>query len=352
MKTTAAEIVSAFAPQGLIKEMVGPDQPINRIVAVEDCGPGDLVFVDKAEYATVAMQRRPAAAVTSPKLKALFAECAGLTLLLSPNVNLAQALIKQRYAGRRFEDAGWPQIHPSAVIHETAVVPATAVVEPRAVIGRNVRIGERTRIMAGAVIEHDAQIGNDTVVHPNAVIGYGCTVGNEAVIGAGSIVGSEGYGFAQDQQRKSHPIPQTGIVVLGDRVRLGANCCIDRAAYRTTRIGTGTKLDNLCHIAHNVEVGEDCLLTSMFCVAGSTIIGNRVIASGQSGASDHVKICDDVVLLHRAGVAADIDQPGAYAGLPIQPLKDYLRNTAVARMLTDLRHRLLTLERKAGIPSS
>jgi UDP-3-O-[3-hydroxymyristoyl] glucosamine N-acyltransferase len=343
--------LSAFAPQGLIKEMVGPDQPVNRIVAVEDCAPGDLVFVDKAEYAAVVKQRRPAVAVTSFKLKALLSRYTDLTLLLTPNVNLAQALIKQRYAGRQFDAAGWPRIHPSAIVHETAVVPATAGVEPGAVIGRNVLLGERTRIMAGAVIEHDAQVGSDTVVHPNAVIGYGCVVGNEAAIGAGSVIGSEGYGFAQDQQGKSHPIPQTGIVVLGDRVRVGANCCIDRAAYRTTRIGAGTKLDNLCHIAHNVEIGEDCLLTSMLCVAGSTTIGNRVMTSGQTGIKDHVKICDDVVLVHRAGVAADIDQPGAYAGLPVQPLKEYMRNTAALRMLADLRQRLLALERRDAAPA-
>jgi UDP-3-O-[3-hydroxymyristoyl] glucosamine N-acyltransferase len=347
MNISAAEIFSAFAQQGIVKEMSGPDQPVHRIAPIEDCGPGDLVFVDKPKYATLVARRQPAVVVTSFKLKALFADSDGLTLLLSPNVNLAQALIKQRYAGRQFEAADWPQIHPSAVIHETAVLEATATVEPRAVIGRNVRLGERTRIMAGAVVEHDAQVGSDTIVHPNAVIGYGCRVGSEAVIGAGAVIGSEGYGFAQDQQGKSHPIPQTGNVVLGDRVRVGANCCIDRAAYRTTRIGAGTKLDNLCHIAHNVEIGEDCLLTSMFCVAGSTTIGNRVMSSGQSGVSDHVTICDDVVLLHRAGVVADIDQPGAYAGLPVQPFKEYMRNTAVFRMLADLRRRLLDLEDRA-----
>jgi UDP-3-O-[3-hydroxymyristoyl] glucosamine N-acyltransferase len=112
----------------------------------------------------------------------------------------------------------------------------------------------------------------------------------------GAVIGSEGYGFAQDQWGKSHPIPQTGNGVPGDRVRIGANCCIDRPAYRTTRIGAGTKLDNLWHIAHNVRIGAAGLLTSMFCVAGSTIIGNRVMTSGQTGVLDHVRIRDDVVL--------------------------------------------------------
>ena len=348
MQTSATEILSTFAPQGLIKELVGPDQTVRRIAAVEDCAPGDLVFVDKAAYATLVGQRRPSVAVTSFTLKEHLAGIEGLTLLLTQDVNMAQALIKQRYGGRQYDSAGWTRIHPSAVIHDTAVVHETAVIEPRAVIGRNARVGERTRIMAGAVIEHDAQLGNDTVVHPNAVVGYGCVVGNEVAIGAGAIIGSEGYGFAQDQRGRSYAIPQTGNVVLGDRVRVGANTCIDRAAYRTTRVGAGTKLDNLCHIAHNVQIGEDCLLTSMFCVAGSTTIGNRVMASGQSGVLDHMNICDDVILVHRAGVTADISQAGAYAGLPAQPLKEYVRSTALFRKLADLRQRLLTLERKVA----
>jgi len=348
MQTTASEIMSAFAPQNLVDELVGPDRPIQRIAAVEDCAPGDLVFVDKAEYAEVVAQRRPSVAVTSHKLKELLTGVHGLSLLLTPDVSLAHALIKQRYGARQFDDAGWTKIHPSAVIHDTARLHPTATVEPRAVIGRNACVGEHSRIMAGAIIEHDAHIGSDTVVHPNAVVGYGCIVGNEAVIGPGAIIGSDGYGFAQDRRGTSHPIPQTGNVVLGDRVRVGANCCIDRAAYRSTRIGAGTKLDNLCHIAHNVEIGEDCLLTSMFCVAGSTTIGNRVMASGQTGVLDHVTICDDVVLVHRAGVTRDIDQPGTYAGIPTQPLKEYARNTAVLRALADLRQRLIALERTRG----
>jgi UDP-3-O-[3-hydroxymyristoyl] glucosamine N-acyltransferase len=346
MQTTASEILASFAPQGLLVERLGPDHPVLRVAAVEDCAPGDLVFVDRSEFVALVAQRRPSVAVTSARLKGQFTDCEGICLLVAPNVDLAQAFIKQRYGAREYEAADWGRIHPSAIVHETAEVHATAVIEPRAVIGRDVRVGERTRIMAGVIVEHGARLGRDTIVHPNAVIGYGCVLGDEVVIGAGSVIGSEGYGYAQDKQGWSHAIPQTGNVVLADRVRVGANCCIDRAAYRTTRIGAGTKLDNLCHVAHNVQIGEDCLLTSMFCVAGSSVIGNRVVASGQSGVVDHVGICDDVVLVHRAGVTADIDQPGMYAGLPAQPWKDYVRNTVVFRKLADLRQRLTALERK------
>lgn len=268
------------------------------------------------------------------------ASTAGLpetTLVIAANVNLAHALIKQKYGARRFERADWPRIHPSAIIHPTAVIASTASVEPKAVIGNHVRIGDRVRVMSGVVIEHGATVGDDTVIHPNAVIGYGCTIGSRVVVGAGSVIGSEGYGFARDRWGKSHPIPQTGGVVIEDRVRVGANCCIDRAAFRTTRTGAGTKLDNLCHIAHNVDVGEDCPLTSMLCVAGATRIGNRVMTSGQTDILDHVTICDDVVLVHRVGVNKDITKSGVYAGAPIQPLHDYMRNTATVRRIAELR---------------
>jgi UDP-3-O-[3-hydroxymyristoyl] glucosamine N-acyltransferase len=261
-------------------------------------------------------------------------------------VGLAHALIKQKYGGRDFNQSGWEAFHPTAMIHETANIGSDTVIEPRVVIGKNVKIGPRSRIMAGTVIENNAIIGHDTIIHPLAVIGYECQIGNHVVIGSGTIIGSEGYGFAQDAQHKSHSIPQTGIVIIEDRVRLGANNCIDRATYQETRIGAGTKLDNLCHVAHNVKIGQDCLLTAMLCVAGSTTIGDRVMTSGQTGILDHVNICDDTVLLHRAGVTKDIQKPGAYAGFPVQPLVEYMKNTAIMRMATDLRQRISKIEKK------
>jgi len=314
---------------------------------VQDCAPGHLVFVDREPLARHVRERAPTAVVTSPRLRASLASCAAATrILVTPHVSLAHAWIKQWFAARDFEAAGWDgPVHPSAVVHPSAALDPSVRVEPRAVIGRNVRIGARTRILAGTVIEHDAIIGEDCVVHPGVVIGYGCRLGSQVVVGAGSVIGSEGFGFAQDAQRRSHAIPQTGIVVIGDRVRIGANNCIDRATYAETRIGAGTKFDNLCHVAHNVEIGDDCLLTAMFCVAGSSKVGNRVIASGQTGVIDHVSVCDDAVLVHRAGVVKDITTPGMHAALPAQPFEDYLRNTAAARDGAGLRRRVAKLER-------
>ena len=155
----------------------------------------------------------------------------------------------------------------------------------------------------------------------------------------------KGTGSPRTRKGRSHRIPQLGRVVIEDRVSIGAGTCIDRATYGETRIGAGTKLDNLCHIAHNVEIGRDCLLTAMFVSGGSAKLGDRVVASGQTAVLDHLTICSDVFLARRAGVAEDIAEPGIYAGGPVEPYAAYLRNTAVARDLHGLRKKVRQLER-------
>ena len=344
---TVAEILREFQPKGILTESLGEAETrVTGIASVEDAGPGHLVFMDKKDYLEQIREKRPSAVVTSPALKEAAAGLPGISVLIAPNVSLAHAQLKQKYAGRDFTKSGWSGIHPSAIVHETCQIGEGTVVEPRVVIGQNTKIGKNSRIMAGAVIENDVTIGNDTIIHPGVVVGYGCQLGNEVVVNSGSVIGSEGYGFAQDSKRKSYPIPQTGIVVIEDRVRVGANNCIDRAAYRETRIGAGTKLDNLCHIAHNVTIGQDCLLTAMLCIAGSSKLGDRVITSGQTGIIDHVNVCNDAVLLHRAGVTKDIEKPGAYAGLPLQPLPDYMKNSAVLKSAVELKKRISELEKQ------
>ncbi len=349
MDVSAADIFAQFEGDGLLVEAIGNlSAKATRVAAVENCQPGDLVFVDKKEFFGFVAQGGPSVVVTSAALKETFRESKDQAVLIASNVALAHALLKQKYAGRDFSATGWEGVHASAVVHPSAVFGAGTVVEPKAVIGPGVVLGENCRVMAGAVVEHGVVMGNACVIHPAAVIGFDSVFGNGVQVGSSTVIGSEGYGFAQDSQRRSHAIPQTGNVVLADGVRVGAGCCIDRGSYRSTRVGAGTKIDNLCHIAHNVEIGSDCLLTAMCCIAGSTKIGNRVIASGQAGILDHLTVCDDVVLLHKAGVAKEILEPGMYAGTPTQPLSDYLKNTAVLRQANEMRKAIRDLEKKVA----
>jgi UDP-3-O-[3-hydroxymyristoyl] glucosamine N-acyltransferase len=345
MKIRASALLAAFSDSGLLQEMTGNDVLVERVSAAEECGPGDLVFVDREEFVQTPIERGASAIITTPKLAPAFEEAAVLT---TPNVKLARALVMQRYFDRDLRPDGVERIHGSAIVAESATVAETARIGARAVVQAGARIGENCVVMANAVIEERADLGDGSVVHPCAVIGFECEIGRDVIVMSGTVIGSEGFGFAQDEQRRSHRIPQLGKVVIEDRVVVGANCCIDRGTHGATRIGAGTCIDNLCHIAHNVDVGEDCILTAMLCVAGSTRLGKRVITSGQVGIIDHLDIADDVVLVQRAGVANHIKEPGQYAGIPLMPLRDHMKSQAGIRRLPKMRDTLKELEQRVA----
>ncbi|MCC6137953.1 MAG: UDP-3-O-(3-hydroxymyristoyl)glucosamine N-acyltransferase [Bdellovibrionaceae bacterium] len=346
MEIRLSAIKEKFAQQLAFGEQLGADPIVRRIQAVEACEAGDLVFVDNKKFIPQALAKNPSAIVTHPKLAEAFPPRDGLGILVTPMVSLAHALIKSEYGDRDFINEQWPTRPESAVIHATAKVAKTAFISPNVVIGADAVVGERTRLQAGVVVENGAKIGDDCIIHANAVIGYNCELGNQVDIGPGTVIGSEGYGFGQNQKFQSFRIPQTGKVVIEDRVRLGASNCVDRASYGETRIGAGTKTDNLCHFAHGVQIGENCLLTSMFCIAGSSKVGNRVVASGQVGVIDHVNIADDVWLLHRAGVVKDIDAAGKYCALPLQTLEAYKANMDEVVKIAELAAQVRALQAK------
>lgn len=349
MKVQASEIFQTFQPTGALKEMRGDDREITGIAPVASAGAGDLVFAANKDYLAQAVEKSPAAIVTTAELADSSAlEGTSALILVSPNVELAHAWLKQKYMDRAFHDSEWGQVHESAVVHESVKVPATCVIGPLAVIGRDVKLGENTVILARAVVEYEAEIGDNTVIHPGAVIGYSCIVGANCIIKANTVIGSEGFGFAQDEKRKHHRIPQTGRVVIGDRVVVGALNTIDRAAYGETVIGSGTIFDNINHIAHNVQLGEDCIIVAMTGVAGSTQVGDRVIFSGQTGVLDHLKIASDSVFLHRAGISWDVEKPGVYGWFPLVPIQDYLKISATLKKLPDIKKKVGRLEKKLG----
>ncbi|MBL8018861.1 MAG: UDP-3-O-(3-hydroxymyristoyl)glucosamine N-acyltransferase [Leptospirales bacterium] len=345
MTFSTKQVFDEYGKSGLITEHRGDNATIDAISAIETATSTSMIFLDNLKFLDHLKNNRPGAVVTSAENADKVTDLTS-TILIAPNVPLAHALLKQRYGDRDFKNSEWGQVHPSAIIHETAEIGSGVVIGPGCVIGKSAKLGNNSVIMANTVIEYDARIGEDCVIYSNVFIGYGCRIGNRVIIQPGSVIGSEGYGFSQDSKKHSHRIPQTGIVVIEDDVRVGANNCIDRAAYAETRIGRGTKFDNLCHVAHNVQIGEDCLLTANLVVAGSTKVGNRVIASGMTGILDHLVVGDDVILVQRAGVTANVTEPGIYAGLPLQPLADYLKNQAVARKLQDMKKDIADLKKK------
>jgi len=345
MNLRASEIFRRFKDQGLIVRHMGPDNEIVRFAPIDDCKPGDLVFLDNPKHLASLHVQHPAAVITNEAIASALHDADKLAILVANNVRLSMAVVKQAFDDRDFYHTEWPRIHPSAVIHESVQVPASAVIGPGVVVGANVMLGDRVVLMANAVVESGVRIGRETIVHPGCVISYACEIGANVMLKAGCVIGSEGFGFAQDEQRHNYRIPHSGKVIIEDRVVIGANSNIDRGTYGATIVRAGTVIDALCHIGHNVEIDEDCIICAHTGISGSSRFGKRVIASGQTGVLDHVTVASDSVLLHRAGLHNSIKTPGMYAGGPTQPLQQYLKNMAVMPRLAEMWSRLKKLEK-------
>ena len=337
MQISVSEILNEFSQWNLFLKYDGPDKQITGMPDIKESGEGDLVFVESEEYVPFVQKQKPSAVVTNENLADQFSGLSNTAILVSPNAKLAQALLRQKYMDRDLRDNGWPQIHDSAVIHDSAILQSNVTIGPNAVISKNASIGENSIVMANAVIEENVTIGADCVIYPNAVISYECVIGDRCIIMSGTVIGAEGFGFAQDQNQKSYRVPQLGNVIIGNDVVIGANCTIDRATFNSTKIGNGCKFDNLIHIAHNVEIGEDALMAAQCGVAGSTKIGKRVRFGGQTGTYDHVVIGEDTIFVHRSAIIQDVEEPGIYAGLPPIPLRQWSKSTAVFKQLESLK---------------
>ncbi|MFK8104422.1 MAG: UDP-3-O-(3-hydroxymyristoyl)glucosamine N-acyltransferase, partial [Saprospiraceae bacterium] len=299
---------------------------------------GDLVFAPHKKALQQSIDNGASGIVFPANLAETATAAAATTALFaSKNIGISHALMKQKYGDHDHRKAGWGRIHPSAIIHESVQIPEDTIIGPHVVIEQGATIGKRCILMANVVIEHDAVIGDRVKIHPGSIIGWECIIGENCMILSNAVIGGEGFGYAQDQYFNHHRIPQTGNVVIGKKVTIGANNTIDRGTYGPTTIGDGSIFDNMCHVAHNVSIGSNCIILSGFLCAGSSTLGNRVVASGGAMIKDHVNICDDVYLMHRAGVIKDITQPGMYAGSPVLPMKNYVMSNAIYGKLNELR---------------
>ncbi|MDI9635086.1 UDP-3-O-(3-hydroxymyristoyl)glucosamine N-acyltransferase [Kamptonema cortianum] len=233
----------------------------------------------------------------------------------------------------------------------------TAVVSPDARISMSAKIGAYVVIESGSVIEDgvtvhphcfigdQCHIREESIIYPNVTLYQDISIGKRCIVHAGCVLGADGFGFAWDGERR-RKIPQVGGIILEDDVEIGANSTVDRATCGNTVISVGTKLDNLIHVAHNVTIGDHCVLAAQVGIAGSSTIGNRVIMGGQSGVGDHVTVVDDVVFGGRTGTFADVPVPGEYFGLPPLPVSKAMRAAALQNRLPEIYQRLRALERK------
>lgn len=343
MKHSTQKLLEQFPD--LILESHDNHAEFSTISSFDNCTPESLVFVADSDQFSTAATAEVAAVVCDQKTAESYDNFSG-AVLISNNVRLAQAKIKQHYQEYDYLDAEWDSPHPTATIHPTAKIGNNCHIGPGVIIGKNCVIEDNVVVRNNSVIEHDCHIGSSSVINSLSNIGYGSVIGERVMIQSGVIIGNEGYGFAADGA-EHHRIPHTGNVVIEDDAHIGSNTCVDRGTYGSTRIGKGVKIDNLCHIAHNVEIGDNSLFTAQSVIAGSSKVGKRVMASGQTGVLDHTNICDDVVLVHRAGVTSDITEPGMYAGTPIKPFKEYARQAKLANRVERLERQLKELSEKS-----
>src|SRR5687767_15467772 len=240
-----------------------------------------------------------------------------------------------------------PFIHPSAVIDPTAqLAEGTVAIGAHSVIGRNVQIGPGVTIHPNVTIYDDVTIGSGSVIHSGVAIRERTVIGERVIIHNNSVIGCDGFGYAKDEQRRWLKIPQAGRVVLQDDVEIGAGTTIDRASVGESRIGRGSKIDNLVQIGHSCTVGDDSLLCAQVGLAGSSHIGSRVILAGQAGVAGHLKIGDDVVVTAKSATSHDIPAGKIISGIPAFDNRDWLRSTAAFRRLGDIQRTVRDLERR------
>lgn len=213
-------------------------------------------------------------------------------------------------------------------------------------IGRNCKIGADTKIFSNCSIENNTEIGNNCIIYSNVSLYKDTLIGNNVIIHSGTVIGSDGFGFAKQDDGSYNKIPQTGRVVIEDDVEIGSNCSIDRATLGDTKLCRGVKLDNMIQIAHNVIIDENTVIASQVGIAGSAKIGKRCMIGGQSGIVGHITICDDVMIGAAVGVPKSIDKPGLYTGYRARPMKETLRMEVGMQNLRKLEDRVKELEKK------
>ena len=321
-------------------EIIGdPDTPITGFNSIDLAGPGELTFVTDARNAAKLSECRAAACIVPRQFPDLT-----MPQLVVADPDLSAAVLHSHLAAVPFRATG---------IHDSAVIGRDCAIADRVSIGPLVRIGDRVRIEArvtlhpGVIIEDDVTIGRDSILHANAVVCRGCILGRRVILYHGAVIGSEGFGFATDRRTGRHiSKPQVGIVHLEDDVQVGANSCVDRAAFGVTRVRAGARIDNLVMIGHNVEVGENAILVAQSGVAGSSHLGRNVVLGAKVGIADHVHIGDGVMIAAMSGVHNDQPAGARIGGIPAVDVRNWAKSSAALNRLPDLIREFRRLKRE------
>ena len=323
-------------------EVVGdPELVITNARTLSDAGPGDITFVETEKHLTAWQTSRASAAVVSASLPV-----SGRPTIRVADPLMAFANIVQHLRGHRVEPAG--SVATTAYVHPTVRLAAGVTVGPFAVLGEGTTLGENATVMAGAVVGRFCTLGRDTVLFPRVVLYDDCVLGDRVTVHAGAVIGADGFGY-RHQQGRNIKVPQLGWVEVEDDVEIGANSTIDRGTFGPTRVGTGTKIDNLVMIGHNCQIGRHNLLCGQVGIAGSSVTGDHVTMAGQVGVADHITVGARVVIGAKSGVPSDLPNDCNVLGYPPVPVTEQRRMWVSMRRLPELRDDVKRIKKHLGL---
>ena len=318
-------------------ELVDDRDPlIHGVAGIEEAQSGDLTFVSNRKFLAKLADCKASAVIIGPKDE-------------SPLPAIRVDAPYPAFAGflRKFQapdDRVFPpEIHPTAVIDPQAVIADDVAIGPYSVLGPGAEVGAGSRLGPHVVVGPDVRIGRDCRFYARVSLREGCQVGDRVILHVGAIIGTDGFGYLPSPQGL-HKIPQVGIVVLEDDVEVGSGVCIDRATMSETRIGAGSKIDNLVQVGHNVRVGINCALSSQVGLSGSVVLGDRVTLGGQVGIGHKTEVESDVQIGGQSGVTRNLSGGQDYFGTPALPARESFRIIAALRKLPELLRRVAHLE--------
>jgi UDP-3-O-[3-hydroxymyristoyl] glucosamine N-acyltransferase len=328
-----AQLLNVPVPQG------AGSRPVTGLAMLPEATETELSYLGTERLIAEFEKTRAAAVIVQRRVK-LPAECARPVLLVD-DADLAVARVLELFAP--------PIPRPPAGVDAAARVAASAAlgegvaVAPFVFVGENAKIGARTVLHSGVHVGADTVVGEDCELFPNVVVRERCVLGDRVVIHAGSIIGSDGFGYRWDGAKHAK-IPQIGRVEIEDDVEIGSCVCVDRAKFAATRIGRGSKIDNLVQIAHNCVLGPHCIMAGQSGVAGSVVLGSNVMLGGQCAVRDHVHMADGSMLGPCSGAMDDVEPRQVVTGLPAIPHRQFLREQAAMRHLPELRSEIRRLQ--------
>jgi UDP-3-O-[3-hydroxymyristoyl] glucosamine N-acyltransferase len=328
-----------------LAELVGgrvegdPDRAVEAIRTLEAAGPHDLAFLTNPRYRGRAESSGAGALLVGPALADPAA--LGRDLIVAGDPSYAMARLLALFHPGELRPPG---IHPTAVLEGGCAVDPTAHVGPYVVIGEGSRIGAGATIHAFVSIGRGCAVGERVVLHSHSVLYDGTEVGPGSIVHAGVVLGADGFGYAT-QGGVHHKVPQVGRVVVEEGVEIGANSTVDRATLGETRIGAGTKIDNLVQVGHNVQIGRSCILCGQAGIAGSTRLGNGVVLAGQAGVAGHIELGDGVQVAAKSAALASVAPATVVAGIPAVEMRKWRRQTVLLSRLEEMNRRLRALEK-------